>query len=1013
MGAVFAAGLVIMYTASAVHDDGLFELDANTVDIGADPGDDWDSIYENHDGDAITVVLNPANFASTFSDDNNAATDGIDRTVWAEGSKDYNLMADNACTSKKNVGPNFDLEYTYTSFYDMGGDLWVAFGADRDAVNGTKGFGVWLAQEEMFCDPVTGDWTGERTIGDLLLVADYSNGGFVATIRGYLWDPTADNNLNLIFDSNTADCTLPSDGHHTASPFACMTVNGPRGAETGNITTPWRGDLIPGQFAEGAANITQIFELYGGGEEPCFNTVLTEYRASIEKTSALHDFSVENVNTCGKIIIEKSTDPDGATDDFSFDVEDSENVDIVTPFMLKDGQSEHITDVPPGTYAAYETDPSPVWALDNIICQDDYDEDAVPPAGVDGDSSTNGAATIVLSRNETVHCLFENVKQGKIIVDKVTVPAGDPQEFVFTPSYNGGATFNLADATTPNDSGYLMPGTYSVAETVPEGWDLTSATCDDGSSPASIGLAAGEVVTCTFTNTKRGKIIVDKVTDPSGDPTPFTFTPSYNGGATFQLADATTPNDSGYLVPGSYSVTETVPAGWDLTSATCDDGSAPSAIGLDPGEIVTCTFNNRARANIRILKLYTVAALFDGDVENFDFSFTPSGEAAQLFDLDATGQSLDGAIVPPTCTGGASDDDCEVFANVIPGVAHTIAEVDPTFPITFSEYQCSGSNYVAGGNVREVVITPDPGETVTCIYVNTRLQRPGNILIRKVLEGPTGTVASFDYERLGGTGPSATGGTGAKVILPFSLMAAAGDDINVVCPDTTVDTSLIDACHYIDTVDEGTYNIQEILANLGAQVFFKSLSCYEVQVPDESNNTQSSVAAGSNVANISIEDGETVVCTYVNEYVPGDEGCTPGFWKQDHHLGHWLPTGYLPDMLLVDVFDFTGAHSKVAALSGYTMLEALSFQGGNDPGGKAEILLRAAVAAVLNASHPDVDYAYGSAGDVIAAVNNALSSDPDVMLALATDLDNANNGVFIDNEGSDSCPLSGQLFLTN
>ena len=39
-------------------------------------------------------------------------------------------------------------------------------------------------------------------------------------------------------------------------------------------------------------------------------------------------------------------------------------------------------------------------------------------------------------------------------------------------------------------------------------------------------------------------------------------------------------------------MTETVPAGWDLISVVCSDGSDPSAIDLDPGETVTVTFTN-------------------------------------------------------------------------------------------------------------------------------------------------------------------------------------------------------------------------------------------------------------------------------------------------------------------------------------------------------------------------------------------------------------------------------------
>ena len=96
----------------------------------------------------------------------------------------------------------------------------------------------------------------------------------------------------------------------------------------------------------------------------------------------------------------------------------------------------------------------------------------------------------------------------------------------------------------------------------------------------------------TFTDTlERGKIIVDKVTDPSGHLQEFEFVPSWDIN-TFFLADADTPYDSGPLLPGTYSVSEIVPAGWTLTNAECDDGSDPNDIGLDPGETVIVTFTD-------------------------------------------------------------------------------------------------------------------------------------------------------------------------------------------------------------------------------------------------------------------------------------------------------------------------------------------------------------------------------------------------------------------------------------
>jgi len=103
-----------------------------------------------------------------------------------------------------------------------------------------------------------------------------------------------------------------------------------------------------------------------------------------------------------------------------------------------------------------------------------------------------------------------------------------------------------------------------------------------------------------------GVIKVDKVTNPSGDPTSFHFTLS--GGPTnvnqgFSLTDAAAPFDSGGLTPGAtpYSVTETLPAGWTLSSATCvsDQGlpQTPASIVLHNGETVTCTLTNTLPAN--------------------------------------------------------------------------------------------------------------------------------------------------------------------------------------------------------------------------------------------------------------------------------------------------------------------------------------------------------------------------------------------------------------------------------
>ncbi len=69
----------------------------------------------------------------------------------------------------------------------------------------------------------------------------------------------------------------------------------------------------------------------------------------------------------------------------------------------------------------------------------------------------------------------------------------------------------------------------------------------------------------------------------------------------------------------------------------------------------------------------------------------------------------------------------------------------------------------------------------------------------------------------------------------------------------------------------------------------------------------------------------------------------------------------------------------------------LSFGGGRGPTGGAKILLREAVASLLNASHPGVDFPR-TERRLISAVNNALASgDRETMIDLASLLEDDNN----------------------
>jgi hypothetical protein len=133
------------------------------------------------------------------------------------------------------------------------------------------------------------------------------------------------------------------------------------------------------------------------------------------------------------------------------------------------------------------------------------------------------------------------------------------------------------------------------------------------------------------------------------------------------------------------------------------------------------------------------------------------------------------------------------------------------------------------------------------------------------------------------------------------------------------------------------------------------------------------------------------------------EGCTPGFWK-NHTPWASYEVEYSTS---TTVSSMLGGYTFPAALSqfqGTTMLQALQGGGGSGVTGATKILLRAGTAAYLNA---DVEILYpyrrdttgfGGVASLKSLITSALDSqDRDTMLALAAQLDAANNL---------GCPLS-------
>ena len=128
-------------------------------------------------------------------------------------------------------------------------------------------------------------------------------------------------------------------------------------------------------------------------------------------------------------------------------------------------------------------------------------------------------------------CTYTNARLGSIEVVKHA--NGGDGTFSYAGSGDGvDSSFQIATSSGTGAKAFnsLAAGSYSINESqLPAGWQFESLDCGDASGvsidgrKATIALAAGENVTCTYTNTKLPTITVIKTLVPSTDDGTFNF----------------------------------------------------------------------------------------------------------------------------------------------------------------------------------------------------------------------------------------------------------------------------------------------------------------------------------------------------------------------------------------------------------------------------------------------------------------------------------------------------------
>ncbi|HEY9075186.1 MAG TPA: DUF5979 domain-containing protein, partial [Anaerolineaceae bacterium] len=219
------------------------------------------------------------------------------------------------------------------------------------------------------------------------------------------------------------------------------------------------------------------------------------------------------------------------------------------------------------------------------------------------------------------------VPNGKIIIVKDAVP-NDPQDFSFRLTNNTtfNQTFSLDDDSDPTLSNTksfsVAPGIYTASElNIPAGWSLTNLVCVDpsnnttvnlGTGVATINLASGETVTCTYTDSRNlGNFKITKQTsNPDGAMLPAAFSGTYDCGTGYtgnwSVANGGSQTINNIPVGNTCTVSETAPAaipGYTWAAATYEPTSVVISTKEQTFEIVVKNAVTRDRGSLEVTKV--------------------------------------------------------------------------------------------------------------------------------------------------------------------------------------------------------------------------------------------------------------------------------------------------------------------------------------------------------------------------------------------------------------------------
>ncbi len=335
-------------------------------------------------------------------------------------------------------------------------------------------------------------------------------------------------------------------------------------------------------------------------------------------------------------------------------------------------------------------------ATSSYLAPGDYTVAETGNSGIGFDASywnmETSTKTVTVTSGGAATVSFANTHQGKGKLVKSTNTGANLAGWQFG-IYTDSACTQLVGSYTSAESGEILvnlnPGTYYVRE-FPTGdadWTLDTET-------KTLVISAGQTSSVTFNNVHKGRIQVNKNTNTGANLGSWTFQIKDSGG---KVVETITTDEKGvatssYLLPGSYTVTETgnSGSGYDASYWVCD--TSGKAVTVTGGQTSTVTVSNIHQGKGKLVKSTNTGA----NLEGWQFSIYTDSACSALYGTFTT------------------DEKGEILVNLNPGTYY-VKEV-----IIADDY------WKQDAAVKTLTITPGQTTTVTV----TNIHR-GRIIVQK------------------------------------------------------------------------------------------------------------------------------------------------------------------------------------------------------------------------------------------------------------------------------------------